>query len=90
MSFVINNDNLIDHPEFAVEYYSCDNWKILLQQYEPLFDRIFTKNDKRYSFLGLIWAADDLYFCMYEIGSDNKMNLITCVTDLETAGYVLA
>jgi len=85
----INNDNLIDHPEFATNHYSCDNWKILLHQYEPLFDRKFTKNDKRYSFLGLIWASDDLYFCMYEIGSENKMDLITCVTDLETAGYVL-
>lgn len=85
----INNDNLIDHPEFATNHYSCDNWKILLHQYEPLFDRIFTKNNKRYSFLGLIWSSDDLYFCLYEIGSDNKMDLITCVTDLETAGYVL-
>lgn len=66
----------------------CDkNWRSLAKQYDPLTDRRFICDGKNYTFVGLLRASDDYYFCMANI--DVGIQLFSCVGNLQTYGFVL-
>ena len=66
----------------------CDkNWRSLAKQYDPLTDRRFICDGKKYTFVGLLRGSDDYYFCMDHI--DVGIQLFSCVCNLDTYGFVL-
>lgn len=68
---------------------SDDNWTILIEECTPLFDSHFyeTRTGKTYTFFGLVWGSDDLYYGMSEHGT-GKTLLLTCVGNLTTHGFI--
>jgi len=79
MAKTMNNDECI-----------CEgNWRNLVNEYEPLFNRKFKNvyDDKVYILLGLTHGPDDFYYLMWN--EDDGMHLATCVGALTSVAYVL-
>lgn len=55
----------------------------LLKEYEKDLDSIYTdKNGKQYTFAGLLYASDDYYFAMVELGT-GILHRYSCVSSLK-------
>lgn len=67
------------------------NWREIVKEYEPLFNKALYRDGKRYVFQGLVWAADDLYYLLTD--SEGKAILASCVGALEKEvghGFILS
>lgn len=65
------------------------NWRLLVAEYEPLFNRQYmSHHGDVYTFFGLVHAADDYYFGMSE-DCTKKVILLSCVGDIEGFGFTL-
>ena len=61
------------------------NWRSLVEEYEPLFNKMFMDNlGQEWRFYGLVWGSDDLYYGMYR---EDKALLLSCVGSLESHGF---
>ena len=65
-------------------------WDNLVEECEPLLDKIFTDPfGNRYRFFGLVHAEDDYYYGMSSVPG-NVVRLLSCVGDLvKSHGYQL-
>ena len=59
------------------------NWRLLVKNYEPHFDRVFIDKEtkKEYCFVGLMHGSDDYYYVLH---SKDEMIYLSCVCDLLT------
>ena len=65
------------------------NWRSLVVECEPLLDQLFhDANGKEYRFFGLVWASEDFYYGLIDIGTKQTI-LLSCVGDIEPYGYKL-
>lgn len=61
------------------------NWRALVKEYEARIGRQYIDDrGKRWTFFGLVWADDDLYYGMSRKG---KQQLLSCVGGIESYGF---
>lgn len=64
------------------------NWREIVAEYEPLFDRIYEdETGAKCRFVGIVHASDDYYYLLMD--EHGKCILATCVGSLETNGFTL-
>ena len=67
---------------------SSDNWQTIIEESEPLLDKVFSDGKgNTYQFIGVIHASDDYYYCM--TNTLGKLKMLSCVVDLKGHGYKL-
>lgn len=67
--------------------YADENWKRLVEKYDPLIGRYYRDEDgAEYEFAGLLHGRDDFHFVMY---LDGRVELLTCVGTPEGMGFTL-
>lgn len=65
------------------------NADTIFKQYEHLINRKFidVNTGKVYTYLGVLIADDDYYYCLYS--KENGLQLLSCVGDIENFGFDL-
>ncbi len=62
-----------------------DNWRFLVKEYAPLIGRQFMDNKgQEWTFEGLVWGKDDLYYGMYREGDTV---FLSCVGSIKGHGF---
>jgi len=66
----------------------CDgNLSKIIHDTNHLFDRKFKYRDVIYTFIGITYASDDLYYLMWN--KDEGIRLLSCVGAIEGFGFEL-
>ena len=64
------------------------NFRLIVEETHHLLGKKFRDKDgKVFTFFGVVYGDDDLYYGMVDI--DNKCLLLSCVGSFETFGYTL-
>ena len=67
---------------------SSDNWQTIIEESEPLLDKVFSDGKgNTYQFIGVIHASDDYYYGM--TNTLGKLKMLSCVVNLKGHGYKL-
>ena len=67
---------------------SSDNWQTIIEESEPLLDKVFSDGKgNTYQFIDVIHASDDYYYGM--TNTLGKLKMLSCVVDLKGHGYKL-
>jgi hypothetical protein len=67
------------------------NWRKIVAESEPLFDKEFIDRDgERWKLLGIVHGSDDYYYLMGHMAPDANMVLFSCVGNLKIHGFTLA
>lgn len=69
-------------------YDQYSNLDMILHESREDFDKYYynDKNGLNYKFIGVLIAEDDYYYAMLPVGG-GKLELLSCVMDIETFGY---
>lgn len=73
----------------APECICSGNWRAIIEESEPLFERTFVNAEGDHcKFFGVLWACDDFYYAMWD-AKQQKFHLLTCVGAIEQQGFKL-
>lgn len=62
------------------------NWRAIMAETRPYFDKKFAKDGREYTLVGVVDASDDYYYLM--VDSEGKSTLLSCVGSIvESHGY---
>jgi hypothetical protein len=61
------------------------NWRLIINESLPFFGKKYNYKGNTYIFCGVMHAEDDYYYCMWK---DNDMQLLSCVGNIETYGFI--
>ena len=66
------------------------NWQSIVKENQDNLDKIYIDEDgKEFIFFGIVHGSDDYYYGLHERGTIGKLRLVSCVMNIESAGFTL-
>ena len=66
------------------------NWQSIVKENQDNLDKIYIDEDgKEFIFFGIVYGSDDYYYGLHERGTIGKLRLVSCVMNIESAGFTL-